>query len=89
MIHENGPLVGKFMNIPKSSSLTAEAYAKIRAEILSCRLAPAQKLIITDVCDSYGFSLGAVREALSRLTSEGVGRDRAAQRLSRSRDYRE
>lgn len=57
---------------PESGSLTAEAYAQLRAEILACRLAPGQKLIIADLCDQLGFSLGAVREALSRLSSEGL-----------------
>lgn len=57
---------------PKSGSLTAEAYTLLRAEILACRLPPAQKLIISDLCANFGFSLGAIREALSRLTSEGL-----------------
>lgn len=57
---------------PASGSLTAEAHARIRAEILSCRLEPGQKLVIQDICDAMGFSLGAVREALSRLTAEGL-----------------
>ena len=60
------------MDMPKGGSLTAEAYGKIRSDILSCRLVPGQKLIIADLCASMGFSLGAVREALSRLTSEGL-----------------
>jgi len=57
---------------PESGSLTAEAFARIRAEILSCRLKPGQKLVIADLCQTFGFSLGAIREALSRLTSEGL-----------------
>jgi GntR family transcriptional regulator, carbon starvation induced regulator len=57
---------------PSSGSLTAEAYARIRSEILCCRLAPGQKLVIQDICDTMDFSLGAVREALSRLTAEGL-----------------
>lgn len=57
---------------PESGSLTAEAYSRIRAEILACRLPPGQKLVIADMCQQFGFSLGAVREALSRLTSEGL-----------------
>jgi DNA-binding GntR family transcriptional regulator len=60
------------MGVPKAGSLTAEAHDKIRADILACRLAPGQKLIIHDLCSTFGFSLGAVREALSRLTSEGL-----------------
>ena len=57
---------------PESGSLTAEAYARLRAEILACRLPPGQKLVIADLCDQLGFSLGAVREALARLSSEGL-----------------
>lgn len=57
---------------PATGSLTAEAYTRIRAEILRCRFEPGRKLIIQDICDSMGFSLGAVREALSRLTAEGL-----------------
>lgn len=57
---------------PESGSLTVEAFSRIRAEILSCRLPPGQKLVISDLCQQLGFSLGAVREALARLTSEGL-----------------
>lgn len=57
---------------PESGSLTAEAFARIRSEILACRLQPGQKLVIGDLCQHFGFSLGAVREALARLTSEGL-----------------
>lgn len=57
---------------PESGSLTAEAFARIRSEILACRLQPGQKLVIADLCQHFGFSLGAVREALARLTSEGL-----------------
>lgn len=60
------------MNTKKSGSLTEEAYTQLRAEVLACRLVPGQKLIIADLCTSLGVSLGAVREALSRLTSEGL-----------------
>jgi DNA-binding GntR family transcriptional regulator len=55
-----------------AGSLTTEAYLQIRADILSCRLLPGGKLNISDLCAARGFSLGAVREALSRLTSEGL-----------------
>lgn len=60
------------MNRPLTGSLTAEAFSRIRGEILACRLRPGQKLVIADLCQSLGFSLGAVREALARLTSEGL-----------------
>lgn len=56
----------------EGSSLTDAAYRAIRAEVLSCRLLPGEKLTIAALCARLGYSLGAVREALSRLTSEGL-----------------
>ena len=52
-------------------SLTERAYRQLRDELLTCRLVPGERINIKDIADSQGFSLGAVREALSRLTSEG------------------
>lgn len=56
---------------PKSS-LTQEAYERLRADLLACRLKPGERLRINDLCKHLSVSLGAVREALSRLTSEGL-----------------
>ena len=55
----------------KKLSLTEQAYRRLRDDLLTCRLVPGEKINIKDISDSLGFSLGAVREALSRLTSEG------------------
>lgn len=55
-----------------ASSLTQAIYERLRAEVLSCRLRPGQKVVIGDLCKVHEVSLGAVREALSRLTSEGL-----------------
>lgn len=55
----------------KKLSLTEQAYRRLRDDLLTCRLVPGEKINIKDISDSQGFSLGAVREALSRLTSEG------------------
>lgn len=52
-------------------SLTERAYQRLRDDLLTCRLAPGDRINIREVADDMGFSLGAVREALSRLTSEG------------------
>ncbi|MPW45802.1 FCD domain-containing protein [Acinetobacter guerrae] len=54
----------------KALSQTTFAYQCIRDDILSCKLAPGSKLKINELCEKYTASLGAVREALSRLTSE-------------------
>lgn len=56
----------------KGESLTTQAFNRLRSDILSCRLVPGQKLVISDLVTDLGFSLGAVREALSRLSSEGL-----------------
>jgi len=53
-------------------SLTQEAYERLRADLLACRLQPGERLRINDLCKRLSVSLGAVREALSRLTSEGL-----------------
>ena len=54
------------------SSLTTNVYQSIRADILACRIPPGERIRINNKCDELGVSLGAVREALSRLTSEGL-----------------
>ena len=53
-------------------NLTQGAYEQLRAELLSCRLLPGTRLKIGDLCARLSVSLGAIREALSRLTSEGL-----------------
>lgn len=52
-------------------SLTEQAYRQLRDDLLTCRLVPGERINIKDLADCQGFSLGAVREALARLTSEG------------------
>jgi DNA-binding GntR family transcriptional regulator len=55
-----------------SVNLTQRAYEELRADLLSCRIPPGAKLKIQDLCTKFSVSLGAIREALSRLTSEGL-----------------
>jgi DNA-binding GntR family transcriptional regulator len=52
-------------------SLTQRAYDRLRDDLLTCRLAPGERINIKEITEQLGFSLGAVREALARLTSEG------------------
>ncbi|MDB5737096.1 MAG: GntR family transcriptional regulator [Sphingomonas bacterium] len=54
-----------------TSSLTQRAYLQLREDLLTCRHAPGVRLNIKEIAEALGVSLGAVREALSRLTSEG------------------
>lgn len=55
-------------------SLTSAVLAHLRAEILSCRLRPGQKLLIAGLAKRLGVSGSAVREALSRLVAEDLVR---------------
>jgi DNA-binding GntR family transcriptional regulator len=55
-----------------SSSMTQAAYERLRADLLACRILPGERLITRDLCERFSVSLGAIREALSRLTSEGL-----------------
>jgi DNA-binding GntR family transcriptional regulator len=56
----------------KATTLTDEIYSRLRSDILACRLTPGSKLSISKVCDNYGVNMAAVREALSRLSAEGL-----------------
>ena len=47
-------------------------FDRLQADILACRIAPGSKLRINDIAESSEVSLGAVREALSRLGAEGL-----------------
>lgn len=51
-----------------------QVFSALRKDILACRLPPSSKIKINEVCSAYGVSLGAAREALSRLSSEGIVR---------------
>ena len=57
---------------PASSTRTQDVYEHLRAKLLNGRSEPAARLKINELCRSLGVSLSAVREALSRLTSEGL-----------------
>lgn len=48
------------------------AYGRIRGDIISGRLAPAQRLRLDKLRQSYGASVSTLREILSRLSSEGL-----------------
>jgi DNA-binding GntR family transcriptional regulator len=53
-------------------SQTEDVYGQLRAALLSGRYLPGQKLKISELCGDVRGSLGAVREALSRLLAEGL-----------------
>jgi DNA-binding GntR family transcriptional regulator len=53
-------------------SRTALTFARLREAILHARFPPGQKLRIDSLGREFDASTGAVREALSRLTAEGL-----------------
>ena len=53
-------------------SLTSAVQERLRADILSTRLLPGQKLHIAGLAKHFSVSLAAVREALSRLVADGL-----------------
>ncbi len=60
------------MPIDPPGSLTEAVYRAMRVDLLACRIRPGEKLRIAVLCERHGASSGAVREALSRLSAEGL-----------------
>lgn len=58
--------------LPDSSTLAGTAFARLRADILSCALKPDEKLRLETLRTRYGIGFSPLREALSRLTGEGL-----------------
>jgi GntR family carbon starvation induced transcriptional regulator len=53
-------------------SVTGRAYDLLRARIIRCELAPGSRLNISALQGQWELSQAAIREALSRLTAEGL-----------------
>jgi len=53
-------------------TLTSAVLERLRADILSAKLIPGQKLHIAGLAAQFSVSFGAVREALSRLVADGL-----------------
>ncbi len=51
---------------------TEAVYERLRDDILSGRLPPGSRLRFTDLAERYGASMGVTREALSRLSEQGL-----------------
>lgn len=53
-------------------TISEQAYARIRSDIIFGRLRPRQKLKLETLRDKYGASVSTLREILNRLSSEGL-----------------
>lgn len=56
----------------RGKTLSEDVYRELRADVLSCRLRPGVKLQINSLAEDRNVSLSSVREALSRLSAEGL-----------------
>jgi len=66
-------------DVSVAASLTEGVYHQLRADLLSCRIRPGEKLNLRHICTRLDASTGAVREAVARLVSDGLV-DAAVQR---------
>ncbi len=55
-----------------SGTVVDDTIDALRGEIREGRLVPGQRLVIADLTESLGVSAGPVREAIRRLTGEGL-----------------
>ena len=67
-----------------SKSRTLHIFERLRGEILNGHLRPGTRLHLADLAKRFSVSLGAVREALSRLVADGlvIAHDRRGFRVS-------
>lgn len=56
----------------EARNLSEQAYDRIRRDVLNGELFPGEKLQIDAISDRYGIGVAPVREALNRLSSEGL-----------------
>lgn len=57
---------------PPGRTLFEGVYQDLRADILACRLRPGAKLQINLIAEERSISISGIREALSRLSAEGL-----------------
>jgi DNA-binding GntR family transcriptional regulator len=62
------------MDSPSPAPLTEQAFRRLRQDVLAGTFASGEKLKLDLLQDRYGFSSSPLREALSRLSQEGLVR---------------
>src|SRR5215217_2266814 len=63
------------MNTPdleNEQTIGEATYARLRADIIACRLPPGQKLRLEPLRETYGVGVSTLREILNRLASEDL-----------------
>jgi DNA-binding GntR family transcriptional regulator len=64
---------------PAGRTRTDLLHERLRTDILCGRLRPGQRLKFPELCEEYGASVGAAREALARLVAQGLVRTQSRQ----------
>ena len=55
-----------------NTSLAGQVYEAIKKDIISCALRPGQQIAQQQLAERYGAGITPVREALPKLTREGL-----------------
>src|SRR5262245_1055433 len=58
--------------VANGQTLTEQVLDRLRDDIVSGRLAASEKLRVQDLSERYGVGASPLREALSRLTADGL-----------------
>ena len=67
---QDATVPGQYGDSLGSSSITSQAYTRLRSDIMSGVLTPGKKLKIEELRGRYDFGSSPIREALSMLTSD-------------------
>ena len=68
--NQDDTALGPYGDTLGSSSITSQAYSRLRSDIMSGVLTPGKKLKIEELRSLYDFGSSPIREALSMLTSD-------------------
>jgi GntR family transcriptional regulator, carbon starvation induced regulator len=66
------PVPGAVISLQSAHTLTEQVLALLREDILSGQLAASEKLRMRELCTRYGVGASPLREALARLTADGL-----------------
>src|SRR4030081_3096228 len=71
---EGNPMPEIALDSPDTSkeTLASQVYDRLRQDIISVTIEPGEKLHIRSLCERFDVGLSTMREALSRLSSEGL-----------------
>jgi GntR family transcriptional regulator, carbon starvation induced regulator len=60
------------MSRKSTETLASSAYERLRVDLISGAFEPGSKLLIRELCQRYGIGLSPMREALNRVSRDGL-----------------